>query len=318
MAGQSDWKGRLGIEVIGQMQGCCVQSILDWRPQMLGQKMACRYCDTHMKTIRAGEIVSQLFDGGLNECNREVELPEIVIGGLHFSAKKFASTDAVRNWFSARDLGAPDEIKEDQHAFSVEIERVVPESVRAVWIAPGVIGVIGIAEKQVATGGGQASMSSPGISTISMASGGMVNPQQGPAAVVAGAPVDVPGVFHGLTEISDGHQHEYYLSSYNDPNGYRVKGYTSFNGGHTHMVEASINPDGSLDTRTAPDQAPVGGHAHAHRLISGSGMAVTAKDASSEVVNPFAQQLREVVARVYRRAEKATAPVKEQEEQASQ
>lgn len=263
---KTQWTGRLGIEIVGKMQGCCVNAILKWRPQLIGQKTSCTYCGSMMKTVRAGEVLSHPFSGWLGEekAAANAEEPEMVIGGLFFSKEKFQTEEAVKTWMEEREIASDSVVNLDDHAFYVPLERLLPESVRAVWAASGVVGEVGIAEKQFATGGGQASMSSPGITTTSMASGGMMDPGHGPAATVAGA---VPMLVHGLTEVQDGHQHEFYLSPAEDENGLRVKGLTTYNNGHAHMIEAAINKDGAFDTRTAPDQAPVGGHAHSHRVM---------------------------------------------------
>ena len=87
-------------------------------------------------------------------------------------------------------------------------------------------GQIGVAEKQVATGGGQASMSSPGITTTSMASGGDLHPSQGPAEAACTAD-GMPAIMQGLTDVQDGHQHEYYLTPVPEVGGFRVKSFTS-------------------------------------------------------------------------------------------
>lgn len=262
-ATKSTWDGRLGIEIVGKMKGCCAKAILKWRPQTIGQKTACTYCGTFLKTIRAGEVLSHLYTGWMGEekAAAACEEPEIVIGGLFFSSEKFPTQQTVKNWMAEREINSDSVIEIDDHAFYVPLERIIPESVRAVWVAPGVVGEIGVA-KQVATGGGQASMSSPGITVASMASGGLLYPAQGPAAIVAGGG---SGVLHGMTDEQDGHRHEYDLVPFEDGSGPMVRGFTTYESGHSHMIEASL--DGSrFDALTAPDQAPVGGHAHSHRV----------------------------------------------------
>jgi hypothetical protein len=262
-ATKGSWAGRLGIEIVGKMKGCCAKAILKWRPQTIGQKTACTYCGSFLKTIRAGEVLTHLYTGWMGEekAAAACEEPEIVIGGLYFSSEKFPTEQTVKNWMAEREINSDAVIEADDHAFYVPLERLLPESVRAVWVAPGVVGEIGVA-KQVATGGGQASMSSPGMTVASMASGGLLYPAQGPAAIVAGAP---GGVLHGLTDEQDGHRHEYDLVPFEDGSGQMVRGFTSYESGHAHMIEASLSESG-FDARTAPDQAPVGGHAHAHRV----------------------------------------------------
>lgn len=265
VATKSQWEGRLGIEVIGKMLGCCVGTIIKWRPQYIGQRQTCGYCNSSMKTIRAGEMEGdQNFTGALNECRIERAAPNLVLGGLYFQATRFPDLSLVERWLEDRDVAGQVQAF-DQHAHYVPIERLQPVTVRAIWVAPGVVGEVGIAEKDgMPAQGGQASMHSPGISTVGMMSGGTLHPSQGMPVRGIG---DMPSVLHGTTEMQDGHRHEFHLSPYPDANGFRVKGFSSFNDGHAHMIEAALSTDGSLDARTAPDQAPVGGHAHAHRIL---------------------------------------------------
>lgn len=271
---KSQWEGRLGVEVVGRMGGCCAQMMLKWRPQMIGQRNSCSYCGVVMKSIRAGEAEAPNYTGGLNEHLRVPKAPDLVLGGLYFEAAKFATTDKADEWMDDRDIVAKAE-ELDMHAHYAPIERLLPDTVRAVWAAPGVIAEIGVTEKQVATGGGQASMHSPGITTTSMAAGGTSHPdQQGPAALAVGQGGN-PSIAAGMVEMNDGHQHEYNLVPFPANNGWRVKGYTSFNNGHAHFLEGSLHKDGSIDFHTNPDQSPVGGHAHRHRLVWKSGAAVT-------------------------------------------
>lgn len=266
-APKTQWDGRLGVEVAGKMKGCCVESMLDWKPLMIGQKLACRYCSGTMKTIRAGEMPHSFFTGTMGEFRKEEDAIEMMIGGLYFSAKRFETPEDVTRWTEKREIGKPETIEDiNGHAFYIPIERLRPETIRAVYIAPGVIAEIGISEKNGPTGAGQATMQPPGITTTSLASGGMTHPDQGPAALRMGTS-GMPPVLHGMTDPQDGHTHEFHLASIPDFNGFRVQGKTSFNNGHCHMIEAGLNPDGSLDTRTAPDQSPVGGHAHAHKIV---------------------------------------------------
>jgi hypothetical protein len=272
-ATKSQWEGRLGVEVIGRMGGCCAQVMLKWRPQMLGQRNSCSYCGTVMKTVQAGAAEAPTYTGGLNEHHRVQKTPELVLGGLYFDTVKFTTAEKADEWMDDRDIVAKAESL-DMHAHYAPIERLLSESVRAVWAGPGVIAEVGIAEKQVATGGGQASMHSPGITTTSMAAGGTSHPQQqGPAALAVGQG-GTPTLVAGMVEMNDGHQHEYHLTPFPANDGWRVKGYTSFNNGHTHYVEGGILKDGSVDLHTNPDQSPVGGHAHRHRLVWHSGAAV--------------------------------------------
>jgi len=262
---KNPWTGRLGIEVLGKMAGCCADTIAKWRPQMVGEKRECIYCNQFMKTIRAGEVLAPVFTGGMLEHHVEVEEPELSIGSLFFTSTKFPTPESIERWLADRDMEG--EIsKMDDHAHAVMIgDAIFGDSSRMVWVAPGVVGEIGVSEKQMATGGGQASMSSPGMTTTSMASGGDLHPHQGPAAAASEAS-GAPPVMQGVTDVQDGHQHEYFLHPVPEVAGFRVKSFTSFNDGHAHMVECAVEKDGTIDTRTAPDQTPVGGHAHSHRL----------------------------------------------------
>jgi len=262
---KNPWTGRLAVEVTGKMGGCCVGTIVKWRPQNIGEKRTCSYCESYLKTIRAGEVLSPVFTGGILEHHREVAEPELTIGGLYFASGRFASEEAVRKWMADRDM-AGDVAKVDEHAFYLPVDgSLMADSVRLVWVAPGVVGEIGVSEKQVAVGGGQASMSSPGITTTSIASGGDLFPAQGPAASAA-VVEGVPSLIQGITDAQDGHQHEYFLTPVPEVAGWRVKSFTSFNNGHAHMIECAVGSGGEIDTRTAPDQTPVGGHAHSHRV----------------------------------------------------
>jgi hypothetical protein len=259
------WKGRLGIEVMGKMAGCCVETIAKWRPSMIGLKRECTYCNSFMKTIRATEVLAPVYTGGMLEHHKEVKEPDLALGGLYFASSRFPDSESVERWMGERDLEGHVS-KVDEHASFVALgDALFGDSVRLVWVAPGVVGEIGVSEKQVATGGGQASMSSPGITTTSMASGGTAHPHQGPAEAAAEV-VGVPPIIQGVTDVQDGHQHEYHLTPHPEVGGFRVKAFTSFNDGHAHMIECGVESDGTIDTRTAPDQAPVGGHAHSHRI----------------------------------------------------
>lgn len=261
---KSQWEGRLGIEVVGDVQGCCVQSMFDWNAQYLGKRIECPICNNALKTVRAGDDLDVVSTGFLSDL-RKVEKPDFILGGLYFSAEKFAKPGTIEEWFKDRDCGEPSDVATfGEEAYYVPIADLDPASVRYVRVAPGVLGEVGLAEKDGPTGAGQASMSSPAITTTSMASGGTLDPAQGPAHAIAAAS-GMPMILHGMTEVQDGHQHEYHLTPYPGPNGFCVKGFTSFVDGHAHMIETELNPDGSFDIRTGADQAQVGGHAHSHR-----------------------------------------------------
>jgi len=316
MSEKSPWEGRLAIEVIGKTQGCCVDTILKWRPQMTGQKRTCTYCDVTMKVVRAGEVVNQEFTGGLNEYKREISQPDLVIGGLYFSLEKFPTEKAVGAWLEDREVDADADVvvELDNFASYVALERLMPDSVRNLWIAPGVMGELGIAEKQTAVGQGMASQAAPGVTVASM-NAGTLHPAQGPAAVTGGMG-QMPNLLHGMTQMTDGHQHEFHLVPFPSPDGWRVKGFSTWDNGHTHMIDAAVSTDGTLDARTAPDQAPVGGHAHSHRVVWHASMNIpggaphnpvpagtsndgtTGKDIiDDDMLNEFRQQLSAAVQR---------------------
>jgi len=278
-ATKSQWEGRLGVEVIGKMQGCCVDTIAKWRPGYEGSRRTCSYCDVTMKTVRAGATAEPEFTGMMGEQYVERSAPELVIGGLYFAKAKFPDIQSVASWMEDRDItGRPTEI--DMHAHYLPMERLAASTVKAIWVAPGVVGEIGVTEKQAsaATGAGQASQHAPSITTASMASGGTANPKQGdPATETMGGVPGFPNLIRGVVDHADGHQHEYHLEAYQSPSGWRVKGFTSYNEAHSHFIDAPLNKDGTFDARTAPDQSPVGGHAHAHRVIWLPGSAVAEK-----------------------------------------
>lgn len=312
---KTSWDGRLGIEIVGKVKGCCVETILDWRPQMIGQKLACHYCNGFMKTVRAGEVLSQVFNGGFGLDKTEFKEPELSIGGLYFSTKRFENEEQVKSWMQARECGEPEEVQNlNGHAFYAPIERVLPQSLRLVFAGAGVLAEIGVSEKDV-TGAGQMSMQPPAFTTTSMAGAGTAHPAQAPAAVARGTDPGTPDVLHGMCEGQDGHKHEFHLSPVPDEGGgTRVKGFTSFNNGHAHMIEAALSPDGSLDSRTAPDQAPVGGHAHAHRVIWAPGSSVVMRSekspneiVSDEAMNIFRSQLQAAVKKAKGKFAPATA-----------
>jgi hypothetical protein len=270
---RSQWEGRIGVDFVGKMGGCCAATLQAWKPQSPGQRNSCGYCGSTMKTIRAGREEDQSFRGGLNEHLVGVKKEELVIGGLFFTSDRFASPSHADTWMDDREIAAKAQPL-DMHAQYAHLEALRPETTRAIWVAPGVVGQIGVAKQDAAaTGAGQASMHSPGITTTSMATGGTSHPtQSGPPALAVGQN-GMPTLVTGMVEMNDGHQHEFNLVPYPAADGWRVKGFTSFNNGHSHYIEASLNDDGTLDIHTNPDQSPVGGHAHRHRATWMPGVA---------------------------------------------
>jgi hypothetical protein len=268
---RAQWEGRLGVEFVGKMQGCCASTLQAWKPQSPGQRNSCAYCGSAMKTIRAGQEEDNHYHGGLNEHLLGVKKEELVIGGLFFTSDRFASVENADTWMDDREIAAK-AVALDMHSQYAHLEELRPETTRAIWVAPGVVGQIGVSKQgAAATGAGQASMHSPGITTTSMATGGTAHPDQGPAAFAVGQG-GMPTLVTGMVEMNDGHQHEFNLVPYPAADGWRVKGFTSFNNGHQHFIEASLNDDGTLDMHTNPDQSPVGGHAHRHRATWMPGM----------------------------------------------
>lgn len=301
-ATKSPWVGRLGIEIVGKVNGCCVKSALDWHAPMLGQKTACRICNNVMKMVRAGDDLGTESSGRYNDFKKSTS-PDLAIGGLYFATSKFAAVENVLAWMKEREVGEPDLIDAlGEEAFYAPVDAIKDGSHRLVRIAPGVLAEVGLpsVEKDaVVSQGGQGSMQPVGVSAISPAQGDPSNPT--PASVANGGLPGNPGILRGIVEANDGHTHEFALAAYPTPDGWRVKGMVSFADGHTHMVEAGINPDGSLDTRTAPDQSPVGGHAHQHRVLWRNGeVSLTTKAKTEEKpisIDAFKLQLDSAIER---------------------
>jgi hypothetical protein len=156
---------RLGIETVNKLQGCCVDSILAWRPQNIGERHKCIFCDNPMKAIRAAELSSQEWSGMLNEAKFEREAQALTASSLWFSGKRFNSTDAVSKWCS--DRGMEGSIERTSDGYRVTVGKSVADTERAVWASPGVLAIFGIAK----------------MDTGSLATGGSLNPlQQGAAA----------------------------------------------------------------------------------------------------------------------------------------
>ena len=286
------WSGRLGVEVVGKVSGCCIKSILKWNPRMLGTKAVCLNCNSTLKAVRAGDDLAIESSGGVNDF-RKTEAPEVVIGGLFFDAEKYASEEDVADWLKDREVDEPDCVtKMGDEAFYAPIENLADGTHRYVKVGMGVVAEVGLLDKHAAVvaGGGQGSMATPSPTGTSMATGGMVDPAQSPGQRVAVTPM--PTIIKGMTEQQDNHSHEINLVACQDTEGIRVKGMTSFVNGHCHMVEAALNKDGTLDTRTAPDQAIVGGHAHQHRIIWRPGMSEpVVKEEKPPVIETFKTQL---------------------------
>ncbi len=293
-----DFAGRLGIDFVGSLRGCCVKTILDWNPRMNGQKVACRICNSPLKSVRAGDDLLVDATGGVNDF-RKTDAPDLIIGGLFFCTEQFPSQRKALDWLDEREVSVPDVVERmGDDAYYVGLETLKEGTARVVRIADGVLAEVGVAatEKDIAAvgGAGQGSGQPLGVTTTSMASGGMVDPSQGPAALRNAQPSGIPSLIKGMTEMQDGHQHEYSLVPYPSTEGWRVKGLVSYNDGHVHMIEGGINEDGSIDIKTNADQAPVGGHAHAHRIVWKPGMEgimSKAKPTTEGMLSSFKAQL---------------------------
>lgn len=159
-------EGRLGVETVNALRGCCAESILGWRPQTIGEKHKCLYCDNPMKTIRAGEHAGPEWVGMLNETHIERAAPEVAVSSIWFSSKRFDALKAER-WCEERGLVGKTPEQVDGSAYRVVLGKTAEDTERAVWAAPGVLAIIGIAK----------------MDTGSLATGGSLNPlQQGAAA----------------------------------------------------------------------------------------------------------------------------------------
>jgi hypothetical protein len=158
-------EGKLGVETVSPLRGCCINTIIKWRPQLIGQKCRCMFCDNPLKTIRAGEEASPEWTGLINETRIERAVPEFALATMWFSDRKFSSVDNVNNWCSERGMTAKG-VSFDGMAYRVDFAKTVNGTERAVWAAPGVIAVVGILK----------------MDTGDMAGGGSLHPlQQGVA-----------------------------------------------------------------------------------------------------------------------------------------
>ena len=164
-------EGRLGVEIINPLKGCCVDSMLAWRPQVIGEKNKCLFCDNPMKTVRAGEAVAPNWTGMLNETKLLKEPDSFCIGSLFFSEKRFRDKMSVDQWCKERGMDGVAIEKLDDMAYVVRLAEVVPDTERILWAAPGVVAAAGVSK----------------IDTGALASGGMLNPLQ------QGLPEESPG-----------------------------------------------------------------------------------------------------------------------------
>jgi len=165
MSDKVSFNGKLGVEMITTLKGCCVDTILAWRPQLIGQKARCLYCDNPLKSVRAGEIAAPEWTGMLNECSKEIAAPDLVFGEIWFSKKRFADAGTVSVWCSERGVESGLGISQDDMAFKVKTAEVVPGTERVLWAAPGVVAVAGVAKQAMGMG--------------DMAAAGVMAPAQG-------------------------------------------------------------------------------------------------------------------------------------------
>lgn len=157
--------GRLGVEMVSPMKGCCVDSILAWRPQVIGEKNKCIFCDNPMKTVRAGEAAAPEWTGMLNETRKDCEDPEFVVAELWFSEKRFNDPLAVEKWCEERGIDGQKVSSEDRMAYRIALKEIVRDTERAVWAAPGVVALLGLVKTEK-------------MNTGDMAGGGLLNPLQ--------------------------------------------------------------------------------------------------------------------------------------------
>jgi len=158
-----DLDGRIGIEAVQDVRGCCVDSILAWRPRIVGAKHKCLYCDNPFKAIRAAELSDDRWTGMLNETRYQKSVPDFELGSLWFSRKRFANSSKVKEWCIERGLQVDSIDASDNMAVRVDVQRLLPGSERIVWAAPGVLSVVGVTK----------------MDTADMAAGGALHPFQG-------------------------------------------------------------------------------------------------------------------------------------------
>jgi len=167
MSDAVNFNGKLGVETINILKGCCVDTILAWRPQLIGQKARCLYCDNPLKSVRAGEVAAPEWTGMLGECRKDIAAPDLVFGEIWFSKKRFPDTSVVTTWCIERGVEAGLDIAQDDMAFKVKTADVIPGTERVLWAAPGVVAVAGVAKQAMGMG--------------DMAAAGVMAPAQGAA-----------------------------------------------------------------------------------------------------------------------------------------
>jgi hypothetical protein len=164
-------EGRLGVEMISPLRGCCVDTMTKWRPANVGEKHKCMYCENTLKTIRAGDAPAVEYSGMMNETQNAAATPAFSVSAFWFSKHRFAEESKVTKWCDERGLQSKITKSEDM-AFCVNVDNIVSGTERAVWAAPGVLAIVGISKMGMGD----------------MGSGGQLNPlQQGAACDVASA-----------------------------------------------------------------------------------------------------------------------------------
>lgn len=156
--------GRLGIETIRPVQGCCVETMLKWRPNIIGQKSQCLYCDNGFKAIRAAELDNVEWTGMVNETRKEVTVQDLGAAEIWFSKRKFADIGDVMQWCDERAIEVTRQ-DDSEMAYRVVLGKALPGTERVVWASPGVMSVVGVVSK---------------IDTGDMSAGGQLHPYQGP------------------------------------------------------------------------------------------------------------------------------------------
>lgn len=140
-------KGRLGVEIVGVLKGCCIESLGGWKPRIIGSRGECFYCGTVFKTIRAGDMSNLSWSGGLNETQKSVEDVVMDCGSIWFCTKKFDSPESVLSWCEHRGI-TPNVLKApDEMAFQIDLCKLLDGSERIVWADKGVFAVYGVLEK---------------------------------------------------------------------------------------------------------------------------------------------------------------------------
>lgn len=155
--------GRLGVEVLRDLQGCCIDSILAWRPQVIGQKNRCLFCSNPMKSVRAGEVNDDVWTGAILETRKDMVAPTLCFGEIWFSKRRFFDAQDALNWCFKRGLKVTKVEDRDENAFCLKIGEIFSDTARIIWAAPGVAAVVGVMK----------------VDTADLSPGGLLAPSQG-------------------------------------------------------------------------------------------------------------------------------------------